>query len=154
MTTSPTRNNDVMAGTARLLARRALGETFSCEAIARECGVHKRTIQNTESRALYKVAHRLKTIYPGAIEHLLGGTVPMEEFFKVLSPRIKGPTGRPDAKLKNRRVKVPPSLLGQMSFDEIRKQIYRTRPDRIPSIREKQLAFHAKQAAAKAALPA
>lgn len=54
----------LLDGTARLLARRRPGETFSSVAIAEECGVHHRTIQNIERKAIYRMAHGLRRALP------------------------------------------------------------------------------------------
>jgi len=55
------------AGTAKLLAERRPGQTFSAQEIADACGVHKRTVQYIEAKALRNFARGLQALCPDVI---------------------------------------------------------------------------------------
>lgn len=77
------KNGQFMAGTARLLAERQPGQTFSQEQIADACGVHKRTIQYIEAKALRSLARGLQKACPDALDELSPGK--REGFLKTLN---------------------------------------------------------------------
>lgn len=91
--------DQILEGLRTLSARQRPGECFSAQQVASACGVHKRSIQYIEQRALLKVTQRLAS-NRGLLSEIFSGAKVNEVFAGI----VRDPYARPSRRKAEKEV--------------------------------------------------